>query len=337
MVWSKIATLQTSYTYEQIYTGYNSSTSKAWHYQQMDWIAGLLETECGFTKTAHPNYSNGSSLRSWVLETPQFTDIRTGALTSWYFWMYATTNNFGSTSYDPWYYMIKEGGRDGAPPSNPGTSSSYRSVAYFATEGGDRYATGVVTAWKSDLNPSALMILTGNPYLIFYWPGPNEAYRPFAADPEPWKYQGAMLPWGQYASASAGNPIGEQDSSYYGYYGRPTAFIDSYRGSIGAGTDREDPGQRANGALLYQDYWMVHQYTKQPIYKAPRDVAVYRTGPTSGGQPSFSGQNNTGYKYYRSVGTAQVDGNYWLTTPQSFWFNAGPTPPDFGTSPWLVS
>ena len=103
---------------------------------------------------------------------------------------------------------------------------------------------------------------------------------------------------------------------------------------MGASNDREDPGQAAQGDLLYQDYWMVHNYTSQPIYKAPRDVAVYRTGPTSGGRPSFSGQSNASYKYYRGVGTAQVDGNYWLTTPQGFWFNAGPTPPDFGTSPW---
>lgn len=337
MVWSKIATLQTSYSYEQIYNGYNTSTSKAWHYQQMDWIADVLETECGFTKRAHPNYSNNSNQRYWVLETPQFTDITTGALTTWYWWMAATTNNFGSTSYDPWYYSIVEGGKDGAPPTAPGTSSSYRSVATYATDGGDRYASGVLTAWKSSLNPSALMILTGNPYLIFYWPGPTEAYRPYAADPEPWKYQGAMLPWGQYAAASAGNPTGEHSNNYYSYNGRPTAFIDSYRGSTGASNDRNDPGRVAQPDLLYQDYWMVHNYTNQPIYKTPRDVALYRSSPTGGGNPSFSGQSSASYKYYRSVGTVQVDGNYWLTTPQHFWFNAGPTPPDFGTSPWVVT
>jgi hypothetical protein len=336
MVWSKIATLQTTYSYEDIYAGHNYSPSRAWHYEQMDWIAGLLETECGFTKRNHPDYSNTASRRSWVLETPQFKDLRTGALTSWYWWMYTTTENFGATVHDPYLYRIMEGGYGGNPPTSPGTSYSYRSSVYYANDGGDRYARGVVTAWKSSLNPGALMILTGNPYLTFYWPGPNEAYRPYAADPEPWKYQGALLPWGQYGASSAGNPTGEQSSDYYSYNGRPTAFIDSYRGSVGASNDRDDPGQTANGALLYQDYWMVHNHTKQPIYQAPRDVAVYSPGPTSGGQPEWTGQTNSSYKYYRTVGTAQVDGNYWLTTPQSFWFNVGPTQPDFGTSPWAA-
>ena len=206
MVWSKIDTLQTSYNYEQIYSGYNSSTSRAWHIQQMQWIIGLLQDECGFTVNTHPSYSDSSSRYVRVLTTPQFTDIRTGALTSWYWIFYFSTSYFTSTGYDPWRFDIYEGGYAGNPPTAPGTNNNYRSQANYAADGGDRYATGVLTAWKSSLNPSALMILTGNPYLVFYWPGPTEAYRPYAADPEPWKYQGAMLPWGQFAACQCWQP-----------------------------------------------------------------------------------------------------------------------------------
>jgi hypothetical protein len=336
MVWSKIATLQTSYSYEEIYNGYNTATSRNWHMQQMDWIADLLVSECGFTKTPHPNYSNTSTRRAYVLETNKFTDITSGALTSWAFWMYFNNSNFSSTGYDPYRYEMQEIGYNGSTPEAPGTSSNYRCRNYYATDGGDRYATGVITAWQSSLDPSSLLVLTGNPYQIFYWPGAQQAYRPYASDPEPWKYQGAMMPWGQYGMASAGNPTGEQSSSYYGSNGIPRAFIDSYRGSTGAGADRADPGQTANGALLYQDYWMVHGNTYQPIYKASRDCAIYRTGPTSGGLPAWSGQSNSNYKYYRPVTTYQVDSDYWLGNNHAFWFNAGPTLPEFGQSPWLA-
>lgn len=335
MVWSKIATLQTSYSYEQIYSA--STTAKNWHMEQIDWICDLLESECGFTKTAHPDYGNTTSRRAYVMETPQFTDIRSGAFTSWYWWVFFSNTNFNSTTYDPWSYYITEGGVDGAPPTNPGTSSTNKARQYYATDAGDRYATGVLTAWKSSLDPSALLILTGNPYQIFYWPGPQQAYRPYATDPEPWKYQGALLPWGQYGQMSAGNPPGHAGTSYYGTDSRPKAFIDAYRGSTGASADRPDPASVAQGNLLYQDYWMVHGYTEQAVYQASRDCAVYRAAPSFGGLPGWTGQSSTAYKYYRNVYTYQVDADYWIANQNGFWFNAGPTLPDFGTSPWIVT
>lgn len=335
MVWSKVATLTTSYDWNQIWG--ESTQETYWGGEQFRWIVDLLANECGWIYSKHPSYSESYTSTTWggVLQSNEFTDLWTGALTRYAFWFQGGTHTnyeFSSSAGDPrrlnWFEALNG-------PTNPGTTVSYDAVCYQAADGGTQgtETAGRITAWKSDLRPGALLVLNGHRRLIFYWPGPNEVYRPYATAEDPWKYQGIFFPWMSSGSiCSAGNPANQQ-STYYYQNTSLTAMINSQRFATGASNLYADPAAEVVGNRLYQDYWMVHSYTYQPYYKAAPDVLYYEGLPIYGGLPYFYGNGSSGTRYMHTGSLVQFDGNYWLSI-YNFWFNMGPTEPDFGGAKW---
>jgi len=336
MVWSKVATLTTSYSWEQIWD--DTTNMKYWGGEQFKWINDQLVNECGWLYNKHPSYSESHTASTFggVLQSNQFTDLWTGALTRYAFYFLAGTSanyEFGSSSGDPrrmtWYECRTD-------PVNSTPNSSWAGVSFMAADGATQgtETAGRITAWKSDLRPGALLVLNGHRRLLFYWPGPNEAYRPYASASDPWRYQGIFFPWMSYGSiCTAGNPANEHHTNYYSNTTRLTAMINPQRFALGASNTFPDPAAEVVGNRLYQDYWMVHSYTLQPYYKAAPDVLYYEALPIYGGLPYFNGNSNSGERYMLTGSLVQFDGNYWLSL-NNFWFNMGPTEPDFGGAKW---
>ena len=337
MVWSKVATLTTSYDWDEIWN--DSVQKRTWGVQQFSWIKDQLINECGWLYNKHPNYSENINSTTWggVLQTPQMTDLWTGVLTRYAWWFLAgnsSSYDFSSSPGDPMRWSWYECRTD---PANPGTNTTAAATSYGACDGATQgtETAGRITAWTSDLRPGALLVLNGQKRLIFYWPGPNELYRPYASDPDPWKYQGIFNPWMSSGSTcSAGNPANEFSSTYYDYGStKLTAMINPYRMATGASNDRADPAAEVVGSRLYQDFWMVHSLTYQPYFKMAPDVLYYEVEPIFGGLPYLYGYNSYQTRYMVQGYLKQFDGNYWLSL-YNFWFNMGPTVPDFGGAKW---
>jgi hypothetical protein len=347
MVWSKIATLNSTYSYDEIFSGGSNPDStypsRYWNNQQWDWILNLLVNECGFTRLKHPSYQDDNPITTagWAgtVVTHEMTDILTGLPCEFYWWWRAAGSYWTSTTGRPYYLNgYSNNYKTGAPPENPGTSTSTSNLSTweFGFDGGDASVTGTISAYKSDLNPNALLVISGRstqmsdkPVLYFYWPGPTEVYRTWAAarDSDPtryWKYGTMFTPWfNQCMMSAAGNP----STSNYWSDDYPRAQILQQRFSLGETADQDDPGSVARGNVLYQDYWMIHPVTYQPLWQAPRDVLCYRSAISDGGNgPSMYTQNNTSYKGFRTGTTYSSNGRYYLSF-NNYWFDMGESPP----------